>query len=123
MKVDLHIHTSASDGEYSIEQLANRLFELNVDYVSFTDHEHLTSCEISCFYPIINGIELYADYFGTEVHILGYGMKNETVLEEFIENKHRIRKNNYFKLLYMLSKRNIRIPLTFLKKKKEILSL
>lgn len=114
MKVDLHIHTSASDGDFTIEQLLNILSEQEVDYISFTDHEILSKCSnISKGFKVINGIELYADYFGTEIHILGYEIKDTTQIEDFLQKKIKRRKNNYIKLLYTLSKKGIIIPPEF----------
>lgn len=114
MKVDLHIHTNASDGDFTIEQLLNKLSEQKVDYISFTDHEILSNCaNISEGFKVINGIELYADYIGTEIHILGYEIKDTTQIEDFLQKKIKRRKNNYIKLLYALSKKGIKIPSEF----------
>ncbi len=39
MKIDLHSHTTASDGRFSPEQLIDRALEFNVDVLAITDHD------------------------------------------------------------------------------------
>ena len=85
--VDLHIHTTASDGTTSPREVIKKAIKKGLKYISITDHEsinaydeifsdHFDENEIN----IIPGIELHAFYKGKEIHLLGYNidLKEET---------------------------------------------
>lgn len=114
MLVDFHIHTSNSDGEFDVSSIEKQLNRNNVKYASITDHNFWTNTlELkSERIKWIQGIELYAMYKGSIVHILGYGLKNHSQIKilhqeytEFIGNRLRI-------LLYQLLKQGIKINVT-----------
>ena len=46
-KIDLHIHTNFSDGDYSVKQILEKAKSLGLEYISFTDHNNY---EANCFY-------------------------------------------------------------------------
>jgi predicted metal-dependent phosphoesterase TrpH len=76
---DLHVHTSASDGQFSPEQVITFARERNVNLLAITDHDTLDGfLQVKDKLPpggmkIIPGVEISAGG-GTEVHILGYGV-------------------------------------------------
>ena len=76
MKIDLHTHTTYSDGDLSILGNVLRAMELELDGIAITDHDTIDSWkEIDQHqYPImvIKGVELSTYYKGKSVHILGY---------------------------------------------------
>ena len=82
MKIDLHIHSTASDGTDSPETLAIQCAEKGVDYAALTDHDTLAGS--SAFLKTakrlgiqaVNGIEFSAQYTG-ELHILVYRVNLE----------------------------------------------
>ena len=43
MKIDLHIHSSYSDGKYSVEDILNEARNRKIDLLSITDHDSLNS--------------------------------------------------------------------------------
>jgi predicted metal-dependent phosphoesterase TrpH len=75
---DLHVHTNASDGVLTPQEIFEMAMQANLHGISITDHDTvdaLEKCEsISFNYGLdfIPGIELSTDYKGVEVHILGY---------------------------------------------------
>lgn len=80
MASDLHIHTSASDGRLSPEQIIEIALQKKLNYIAITDHdtidgllslEKLNLLNGDCI-KIIKGIEFSADMPEHEVHILGY---------------------------------------------------
>jgi hypothetical protein len=84
MAVDLHSHSTASDGSFSPAEMA-RLFAANgVDIAGLTDHdtmgggpEFLEACDAAGITGIV-GIELSTVlHDGTEAHILGYGLPSD----------------------------------------------
>ena len=78
-EVDLHLHTTHSDGRLSPTDLVNLCAERGLKVISISDHdstdgiaEALTAGEAFTELTIIPGVELGTDVTGGEVHILGY---------------------------------------------------
>ena len=93
--VDLHLHTTASDGRLSPTELVRFLARRGIKTAAITDHDSTEGLaeafKAAKEFPnltIIPGIELSADVPGSEIHILGYFMRWEDrefqkTLEEF----------------------------------------
>ncbi|AAW39110.1 PHP domain-containing protein [Dehalococcoides mccartyi] len=78
-KVDLHIHTTVSDGVHSPENIVAKAAKVNMEYIAICDHDNLggvgIAIEATRRYPklrVIPGVEISTDYSGGDVHILGY---------------------------------------------------
>jgi predicted metal-dependent phosphoesterase TrpH len=77
--VDLHIHTTASDGKYSPSEIVNKAGQLGLKVIAITDHDTVEgipgALEASKQYPtlrVIPGVELSTDVPEGEIHVLGY---------------------------------------------------
>jgi len=77
--VDLHIHTTASDGKYSPDVIVARAAETGLKYISITDHDTIDgitpAIKAAKSYPgltLIPGVEISTDLADGEAHILGY---------------------------------------------------
>ena len=74
MRVDLHVHTTASDGKLSPQEVVGKAFRDGVEVLSITDHDTLEGMER--FTPegviFIPGVEI-SSRFERTLHILGYG--------------------------------------------------
>lgn len=89
IKVDLHMHTSFSDGKLSPKQLINQALKADLSIISITDHDNVNGLEEAIEYgdrvgvKVIPGVELSTGLFDREVHILGYfiDFKNERLLK------------------------------------------
>ena len=76
IKMDLHTHTTASDGSFSPFELINRAKKENIKILSITDHdtiEGLLNIPTMKDLTFVTGVEISAEY-PTTLHILGYGM-------------------------------------------------
>ena len=77
---DLHVHTTASDGMLTIEQLPDAAHQAGVEWVAVTDHDRIHP-ELSepvtrrDGIGIIRGIELRVDAGDQRVDLLGYGVE------------------------------------------------
>ena len=77
-RIDLHIHTTASDGTLTPEEVAARAKELGLTAIAVTDHDTVAGAAAGVAagaalgLEVIPGIEISADFRGREVHILGY---------------------------------------------------
>ena len=78
-KVDLHIHSTASDGRLSPEEVVGKSAELGMSFIALADHDTidgvvpaLTAARALPGMTVIPAIEISTDVPGVEVHILGY---------------------------------------------------
>lgn len=73
--IDLHTHSTASDGTLTPVELVELAYETGLSAIALTDHDTVAGIEeaISCNLPIevIPGIELSAGYGNGDIHILG----------------------------------------------------
>lgn len=123
--IDLHIHTTYSDGTKNVTEILKQAEELNLDYISITDHdkcsayEELKNIDISKYYSgkIIKGIEIKCFYKGSTIEVLGYDYNYEKMnnwVREFYANKDRkIIETKYFNKLYDICEK---LNLTMLKR-------
>ncbi|MED4172732.1 PHP domain-containing protein [Halalkalibacterium halodurans] len=94
---DLHIHTTASDGEYSPTAIVKKAKEIGLRTIAITDHDTLDGIEEAVIagkrhgINVIPAIELTTKYKGTNVDILGYNVKASEKLQAILVQlkKHR----------------------------------
>lgn len=85
LKIDLHLHTSASDGTDEPGALVKTLARDGYDVVAITDHDTMGGVDqaVAAGYRygvrVIPGIELSTGS-RTEIHVLGYGLKQSPEL-------------------------------------------
>lgn len=83
LKIDLHLHTTESDGMLTPPKLVRSVALAGLDYFAVTDHDTMTAYSRApeAFEPhatrLIRGIELSTSAGGKEVHILGYRVRPE----------------------------------------------
>lgn len=112
--IDLHIHTTYSDGTKNVVEILKQAEELKLDCISITDHdkcsayEELKNMDISRYYSgkIIKGIEIKCSYKGSTIEILGYNYdydKMNNWVKEFYADKNRKDiETKYFNYLYSI---------------------
>jgi len=78
-RVDLHVHSNASDGKYAPEEIVARAAGLGLEFLSLTDHDTIDgiapAIKAVVAFPkltFIPGVEISTDVPDGEVHILGY---------------------------------------------------
>jgi hypothetical protein len=76
--IDLHLHSTFSDGSFSPDQLVREAKKANLTAVSLTDHDSvsgvalfLKACERESIRGV-SGVEISVDYPRGTMHILGY---------------------------------------------------
>jgi len=82
MKVELHCHSTCSDGQLSPSELVRRAAERGVSVLALTDHDTTSglaeaqACASECGVTWIAGIEfsISEDAGRTQLHLLGYGL-------------------------------------------------
>jgi predicted metal-dependent phosphoesterase TrpH len=78
-RVDLHVHSTASDGKYAPEEIVRKAAALGIRYLSITDHDSVAGIKSAvkaarAFFRLtfIPGVEVSTDVAEGEIHILGY---------------------------------------------------
>jgi len=77
--IDLHSHTTASDGQLSPQELVLRAIEYQVDVLAITDHDsvgglveaHQAVVDSGNQLSLVNGIEISTGWQGFDIHIVG----------------------------------------------------
>jgi predicted metal-dependent phosphoesterase TrpH len=76
--IDLHTHTSYSDGTFTPEELMSLAAERNLSVVAVTDHDTVMGLEEAASaadahgVELVPGIEFSASYEGSSIHVLSY---------------------------------------------------
>jgi predicted metal-dependent phosphoesterase TrpH len=97
--VDLHAHTTASDGSYSPTELVALAREKNLKAVGVTDHDTIAGwaeafeAAQTAGVEIVPGVELSTSYEGGRFHLLGYFVNPESKLVETLVEIQRERGN------------------------------
>lgn len=82
--IDLHCHTTASDGLVAPAALVRHAAERNVDVIAITDHDTVAGVGEATVEAedtsvrVVPGIELSTRHEGREVHVLGYFVDPES---------------------------------------------
>lgn len=99
--IDLHVHTKASDGQYSPKEIINFAYEKQISTIAITDHDTVLGISEAKIESekyginLISGIELNINNPTGEFHLLGLGLKNvSSSLQEIID--------------FVIKKRNLR---------------
>ena len=89
--IDLHMHTTASDGLLSPSALVKRAFDVGIKTLSVTDHDTMAGIDEASAAAIdrgmkfLPGIEITAVYKRKDVHMLAYFLDNkQEKLEHFL---------------------------------------
>ncbi len=105
--IDLHVHTTASDGQYTPAEIVKKAAEKNLKAIAITDHDTVNGLEeakkTAKEYQIdlVPGIELNINGSPGEFHLLGLGLQNTSsslnnILANVIKNR-EVRNENIIK--------------------------
>ena len=96
--IDLHTHTTASDGWCAPAELVARASAAGVTVLGVTDHDTLAGCgEVAAAcaaegLEFVPGIEITAAVDGRDVHVLGYFLDvRSAAMQTFLEEQRRRR--------------------------------
>lgn len=121
--IDLHTHTTFSDGTFSPEEIIEYAYKKNIKAIAITDHDNfdgvykalLTGKKYNI--EVISGIEMSTDFQNKEIHILGLFIDINNKQFNFKLNilKEKRKKRNYL-AVEKLRKLNINITYDELEK-------
>jgi len=121
IKADMHIHSTVSDGSFTIKEIVKRAEENKIDAVIITDHDtlsHANQLVYSDKVKVMAGIEVSAfDYINNyRVHILGYNIKNLDIIEKVTKPILEARHNNSMRQIEILNELGYEIDVDKVKK-------
>lgn len=138
--IDLHVHSTSSDGSYTPSELVHYAIEKGLSAFALTDHDTVdgideaineasrismsrfnkTNIGNSIYSPlkVIPGIELSAEYKGKDIHILGLNIdyRNKDFLTK-IESFRKTRDERNVKMIRLLNEHGFNITEEIIKKR------
>lgn len=116
-RIDLHIHTTASDGTFTPEEVVREASRIGLAAVAITDHDTAAGYARAaaegenCGLEVVPGIEI-STKFRSAVHILGYYIDAQSpALGEVLDWMHRDREERNVKLCAMLRESGVDIDI------------
>lgn len=106
--IDLHVHTTASDGQYTPRQILQKASEKHITTMAITDHDTVAGLEEGkktakeLGIRFVPGVELNINFPTGEFHLLGLGLQNisdsftqltDLLIKNRDERNHRIIEN------------------------------
>jgi len=96
--IDLHVHTTASDGQYTPSQIIEFAHDKNIGVIAITDHDTVAGIEEGknaakkLGITFVPGTELNINFPTGEFHLLGLGFKQispslTVLLENLVKNR------------------------------------
>ncbi len=98
--IDLHCHSTASDGHLSPADIVARAMAQGVDVLAITDHDtvaglpeaHAFNQQQATPLTLVNGVEISTRWHAYDIHIVGLGFDREQPeLLAFMENQRELR--------------------------------
>lgn len=108
--VDLHVHTTASDGSLSPREVVRAAREAGVVTLAVTDHDTVAGLPEAIqaakddSLDLLTGLEISVDWPGTTMHILAYGFRpDDPALLRTLERFRDFRRDRNVRLLARLA--------------------
>ena len=116
--IDLHLHTTASDGRCAPGELVDRVARAGITVIAVTDHDttaalsEVHACASQRGIVAVSGIEITAVEDGRDVHMLGYFLDPaEPGLIQFLESQRATRVARVHRIAARLSELGVPIDL------------
>lgn len=115
MPIDLHLHTRHSDGTFTPEEVVRRAKSLKMTAISITDHDTLSALPAARAaagkeLEILTGVELTATSHDRELHVLGYGFREEDpAMQDTIRRARERRHGRIHRMIDQLNARGIKV--------------
>ena len=114
IRADLHMHSTVSDGSFTISELIARAKQNGLDAIAITDHDTLSQCKQipeTEHLKVLAGIEIsaydYKNHF--RVHMLGYNIQKPAVTEQIVHPTLEARHANSLKQIEILNQHGYEI--------------
>jgi predicted metal-dependent phosphoesterase TrpH len=115
--VDLHMHTTYSDGRWPARQLIDYLASEHFDLVAVTDHDRIDKVtEIQALaaekhLPVLSGVEMSTIWNGKMGDLLCYGFNPEdNYISSIISKFTQMRQDNFYRIYDYLLQKGYKFP-------------
>ncbi len=101
LNIDLHCHSTVSDGLLTPTQLVGRAFTRGVSVLALTDHDDVSGLDEACRaadernITLINGVEISVSWRNKTLHIVGLGVNPEYL--PLVQGLEAIRRGRVFR--------------------------
>ena len=121
--IDLHVHTTYSDGSFSPEEVVRHAKRLGFAAIGIADHDEVGGVTEAAWFgrseglEIVPGVEITTAFAGKEIHILGYLMDHNN--RRLREKLQEARQNRFKRMQNMVDKLEglgVRIRLSAIRK-------
>ncbi|MEG2144801.1 MAG: PHP domain-containing protein [Oscillospiraceae bacterium] len=115
-KADLHMHTSASDGQYTPRELIEIAKKTGLNAIAITDHDTIDGIKEALALPksemkLITGIEFSASEY-SQLHILGYSFDlNSPEILTLCKKMKEGRDKRKYEIISFLNKKGVDITI------------
>ena len=116
--IDLHLHSTASDGELSPEEVVRRAARAGLTAIALTDHDTLAGVEAAqaegrlAGLQVVGGCEFSVSAAWGEMHVLGYFLPvDRPALLEFLADCRRMREERGRRIVEQLQSMGLTIEL------------
>lgn len=117
-RVDLHVHTTASDGMYRPAEIVRRAVEAGLAAIAVTDHDTVGGVDEALEagrnmgLEVLTGTEISAEFPSGTMHILGYGFDpHDAGLRDALEQYRRNRDERNPQILAKLAE--LGVPISY----------
>ncbi len=122
---DLHTHSIYSDGTFTPAEIIKEAENKHISAVALCDHNTMSGCKeflkasVNSDVIAVSGIEISADYFGTELHILGLFINEKyfDIIESKMLEFHKLKEISNINLIKILNKNGYKINYDYIKSK------
>ena len=116
IKADMHIHSTVSDGSYTMEEIVAMAEAGGLHAIAITDHDtlsHASKLPKSDKVKVQAGLEISAFDYGKNfrVHVLGYGIKNPEIVEKVVHPTLEARHANSMRQIEILKQNGYEIDI------------
>ncbi|UCE27736.1 MAG: PHP domain-containing protein [Candidatus Coatesbacteria bacterium] len=117
--IDLHTHTTASDGSYTPAELVSMAADAGLSAIAITDHDTVAGNAEAleagppCGVEVVPGVEISVNHGGPSYHVLGYFIdyEHEPLLSS-LESIRRFRDERNHKIVAKLNELGMSVTLT-----------
>lgn len=118
MRLDLHVHTDASDGAWSPRAVVEGAVQGRLDVIAVTDHDTTAAVADAVRaaegrnLQVVSGTELSSTWKGRELHILGYFVDpGAPALQEHQERARSLRRTRMERMVSRLARQGVRVEM------------
>ncbi len=115
--VDLHVHSTVSDGTLTPRALVQLAKEKGLRAIALTDHDNINGNKEALEegarlgMEVIPGVEISGDFPGGTLHILGYYVTENNSLKHNLTKLQKVREERNFKIIERLNQSGV--PVTY----------